>query len=57
MSEHYRHVCICGAVLGQCRCPGPKDDRIIAPCVCAQPGAALPMELGPKVDRVPGSAQ
>lgn len=26
--EHYRMVCSCGTVLGQCRCPGPKPDIV-----------------------------
>lgn len=27
MSNHYKEVCSCGALLGQCRCPGPKAIR------------------------------
>ena len=42
MSAHFRHVCQDhGTILGQCRCPGPKDDGI-KPCpgppICPAPG-------------------
>lgn len=27
---HYRAVCVHGTVVTQCRCMGPKEDRIVA---------------------------
>ena len=34
MSEHYIKKCVCGKVLGQCRCPGPKKEITVDPCEC-----------------------
>lgn len=30
--SHFKVVCICGAVLSQCRCPGPKAVTVAKPC-------------------------
>jgi hypothetical protein len=29
---HRRIVCVCGIVISQCRCPGPKVEKIVSPC-------------------------
>jgi hypothetical protein len=34
MSTHYRIKCVCGKVLSQCRCPGPKKETLVDPCKC-----------------------
>ncbi len=34
MAEHYILKCSCGVVLAQCRCPGPKTEKVSkSPCV------------------------
>jgi hypothetical protein len=35
--EHFREVCECGNVLRQCRCPGPKKQVVMRPCLCKKP--------------------
>jgi hypothetical protein len=32
MAGHHRDVCPHGKVISQCRCIGPKTDRVIRPC-------------------------
>lgn len=32
MSGHIREVCEHGQVISQCRCPGPRTDRVVRPC-------------------------
>lgn len=35
MSEHFIERCVCGTVIAQCRCPGPKTERTRpGPCAC-----------------------
>lgn len=49
MSKHFRDVCRHGRVLSQCRCPGPKEERI-QECPPNCPGLDIPvtrMVIGP----------
>jgi hypothetical protein len=29
MADHFKVVCSCGAVMSQCRCPGPKAATVV----------------------------
>lgn len=31
---HFVTQCVCGRVIAQCRCPGPKMVNVIGPCRC-----------------------
>jgi len=36
---HLREVCVHGAVIRQCRCPGPRTEKVVTPCpLQGQPG-------------------
>ena len=54
---HFRTECVCGRVLAQCRCPGPKTVNRVSPCTCAPPvhdAERIAEALYRKVVGVPG---